>query len=67
MYLITYYCENALFDDGGKYGSSIEKCPIAFLERVEEEKSYGSTIFLINVLPITDDQIERIGDFDAID
>lgn len=67
MYLITYYCENPLFDGGGKYGSSIEKCPIEFLDIVEEEKSDSSRIFLINVLPITDEQAETIGEFDAID
>ena len=57
MYLITYWCGTAL---GGGYGHSVDSSPVDFLERAEKGRSGHAEIFIINVIPISEKEVERI-------
>ena len=67
MYLITYYTENPLLDGGGSYGQTVRQSPVIFLETVELERSRHSKVFIINVLPVTEEEVKRLEKIDAID
>lgn len=67
MFLITYYTENPMLEDGGCYGQTVRRSPVAFLETVELERSEYSKVFIINVLPITEEEAKRLEKIDAID
>lgn len=67
MYLITYFTENPLLDNGGCYGQTVRQSPVGFLETVEIERSEHSKVFIINVLPVTEEEVKRLETIDAID
>ena len=67
MFLITYYTENPLLDNGGCYGQTVRQSPVAFLETVELERSEYSKVFIINVLPVTEEEARRLEEIDAVD
>ena len=66
MYLITYYTENPLLDNGGSYGQTVRQSPVAFLETVEIERSECSKVFIINVLPVSEEEARRLEEIDVI-
>ena len=67
MFLITYYTENPLLDNGGSYGQTVRQSPVGFLETVEIERSEYSKVFIINVLPVTGEEVKKLEKIDAVD
>lgn len=57
MVLITYFHKNNSFSG---YHYSVEESAVAFIEKTMKYREMGDYYYVVNVLPLTDDEADRL-------